>query len=260
MDEQSRDPLPIGRVAFAKAFCSDWVAANQKVVVAALGTLVVLVFCLFQLTGRFSAKHKSDYFELNKAFSAWLSDESHSPKILRSLERPLREHPEVEAKFGTHIAQRMLALGDVKRADRYGSAALHRARNMTSSYYERFSRNTLAISKGQFEVALAEALRFKQELELDDLFWEGKDKFIRSGTVLYAYNLMRIAALQRQIGSKEGELKAWQELIKNAGWKESPVYSKTYDPEAYSLLAQNFSQGDVSLLEYIEQRCKELHY
>jgi hypothetical protein len=33
---------------------------------------------------------------------------------------------------------------------------------------------------------------------------------------------------------------------------------KTYDPEAYSLLAKNFSQGDVSLLDYIEQRKKEL--
>ncbi len=259
MDKQSGDHLPIGRVAFAKAFCSDWVAANHKVAIASLGTLVVLAFCLFQLTGRLLGKHKSDYFELNKAFSAWVADESHSLKILRSLERPLREHPEVEAKFGTHIAQRMLALGDVKRADRYGSAALQRAHNMTSSYYERFSRNSLAISKGQFKLALEEALRFKDELELDDAFWEGKDKFIRSGTVLYAYNLMRIAALQREIGSKEGELKAWQELIKNSGWKESPVYNKTYDPEAYSLLAQNFSQGDVSLLEYIEQRCKELN-
>jgi tetratricopeptide (TPR) repeat protein len=258
MDNQPKDHLPIGRAALAKAFCADWVSEHSKTILLSFITLIVLSFGLFQVTGKFSAGNKSDYLEVGNAFSAWSADESRNPKIPKSLEQPLNRHPELEAKFGTSIAQRLLALGNVKKAGQYANAALKRARDLTSPYYERFSRNTLLISQGKFDSALDEAKRMKADLEQDDGFWEGRDKFIRSGTALYAYNLVRIAALERELGSKEGELKAWEELVRNAGWKEQPANMKTYDPEAYSLLAKNFSQGDVSLLDYIEQRKKEL--
>lgn len=258
VDIRPKDQLPIGRAAFAKTICADWISEHSKTILLALGSLIVLSFCLFQLIAKFSTGKKSDYLEVQSAFGAWVSDEKQDPKTLKSLEIPLARHPELEAKFGTHIAQRLLCLGDVKKAGKYATAALNRATSLTSPYYERFSRNTLKISQGQFLPALEEAKRLKADLENDDAFWEGRDKFIRSGTILYAYNLARIAALERQIGSTEGELKAWDELVRCAGWKDSPSQIKTYDPEAYALLAQNFTQGDVSLLDYIEQRRKEL--
>ncbi len=258
MDRRTQDSLPIGRAAFARALCSHWVAANPKLITAACTTFVVLIFCLFKLSGGFLASGRPNYFEVHKAFSAWMLEDGQGQTAFQALEGPLRDYPELETKFGARIAQRMLALGDAKRADSYARAAIHRAGDMTSPYYERFSRNTLAISRGQFQMALDEAILLKTELEQDDRFWQERDKLIRSGTVLYAYNLMRIASLQRQLGSREGELEAWQELIRNAGWREGPSSLKTYDPEAYSLLAQNFSQGDVSLLEFIDYRCKQL--
>lgn len=258
MDIQDKDPLPIGRAAFAKAFCADWISDNSKIILLSFVTLIVLSFTLSQLMGKISMGKKSDYLEVHRAFRAWSANEGHDLKMLRSLEGPLSRHPELESKFGAHIAQRLLCFGDVKKADRYAKAALDRAGDLMSPYYERFSRNTLLISRGQFAPALEEANHFKLELENDDAFWEGRDKFVRSGTVLYAYNLVRIAALERQLGSNEGELRAWEELVSNAGWNDRPLNTKTYDPQAYELLAQNFKQGDVSLLDYIEQRKKNL--
>jgi hypothetical protein len=253
MDRQPKDPLPIGRAAFAKAICADWISENSKTI------LIILSFTLSQIAGKISLGKKSDYAEVHRAFHAWSAGEAHDQKMLKSLEAPLGRHPELEAKFGAHIAQRLLCFGDVKKADRYALAALNRAGDLISPYYERFSRNTLLISQGKFAPALNEAKQLKTELEGDDVFWAGRDKFIHSGTVLYAYNLLRIAALERQLGSNEGELKAWEELVTNAGWNQHyPLHTKTYDPEAYALLAQNFKQGDLSLLDYIEQRKKEL--
>ncbi len=258
MDKQPKEQLPIGRAAFAKAFCADWISEHSKKILLSFLTLIVLSFCLFQLMGKLSTGKKSDYLEIQNAFSAWASDESQDPHIPKALQSPLSRHPELEGKFGTPIAQRLLTLGDAKMADKYAKAALHRTHDLTSPYYERFSRNTLLISRGEFAPALEAAKQLKSDLEQDDAFWEGRDKLIHSGTVLYAYNMVRIAALERQLGSKEGELKAWEELVRNAGWKDRPSNPKTYDPEAYALLAQNFTQGDVSLLDYIEQRKKEL--
>jgi hypothetical protein len=258
MENQPKEQLPIGRAALAKVICADWIIEHSKTILLSFITLILLAFLLFQLMGKVSSGKKSDYLEVQKAFTAWVSQETEDHNLLKDLEKPLSRHPELQAKFGNQIAQRLLSLGDVNKADAYAKAALVRSRDLTSPYYSRFSRNTLMISQGKYLEALEEAKRLKIDLEKDDAFWESRDKFIRSGTILYAYNLVRIASLERQLGSKEGELKAWEELVQNAGWKSLPANMKTYDPEAYALLAQNFTQGDISLLDYIEQRKKEL--
>jgi hypothetical protein len=258
MENQPKEQLPIGRVALAKVICADWVTEHSKKILLSCTTLIVLAFFLFQLLGKFSIGKKSDYLEVEKAFNAWVSQETEDHKLLKNLEKPLNRHPELQTKFGNQIAQRLLSLGDIKKADMYAKAALTRSQDFTSPYYSRFSRNTLTISQSKYSEALEEARSLKNDLESNDAFWENRDPFAPSGTILYAYNLVRIAALERQLGSKEGELKAWEELVRNAGWKDQPVNRKTYDPEAYALLAQNFTQGDVSLLDYIEQRRRDL--
>lgn len=258
MENPPKEQLPIGRAALAKVLCADWITEHSRTILLSFITLIMLAFFLFQLMSKFSAGKKSDYLEVQKAFTAWISQETEDQHLLKNLEKPLSRHPELQAKFGNQIAQRLLSLGDFNKADAYAKAALGRAQDLTSSYYSRFSRNTLMISQGKYLEALEEAKCLKIDLESDDAFWESRDKFIRSGTILYAYNLVRIASLERQLGSKEGELKAWEELVQNAGWKGLPANIKTYDPEAYTLLEQNFTQGDISLLDYIEQRKKEL--
>lgn len=258
MDNSSKDPLPMGRAALAKTFCAEWISEHGKVILLSFVTLIVLSFCLFQLAGKFLPSQKSDYLHIQKAFHAWVSKELPDAQLFSALEKPLKSHPELEAKFGAHIAQRLLSQGEVHKANTYASSLLKRAQELTSTYYPRFSRNTLLISQGKYIEALEEAKQLKVDLESDDVFWQGRDKLVRSGTILYAYNLMRIASLEGQVGSKEGELKAWDELVHNAGWQGSPANVKTYDPEAYALLAQNFTQGDISLLDYIEQRKKDL--
>ena len=258
MENQPKEQLPIGRAALAKALCAEWISEHSKTILLSFITLIMLAFFLFQLMGKFSAGKKSDYLEVQQAFNAWVSQEKEDRNLLKNLEKPLSRHPELQAKFGNQIAQRLLSLGEVNKADAYAKAALVRSQDLTSPYYSRFSRNTLMISQGKFLEALEEAKRLKVDLEKDDAFWDTRDKFIRSGTILYAYNLVRIASLERELGSKEGELKAWEELVQNAGWKSLPANMKTYDPEAWALLEQNFKQGSISLLDYIEQRKKEL--
>ncbi len=258
MENQPKEQLPIGRAALAKVICADWITEHSKKILLSCVSLIVLAFFLFQLLSKVSIGKKSDYLEVKRAFSEWISQEAQDHKLLKNLEKPLNRHPELQAKFGNQIAQRLLSLGDASKADIYAKAALVRSQDLTSPYYSRFARNTLIISQGKYLEALKEAKSLKQDLEKNDAFWENRNPFALSGTVLYAYNLVRIASLERQLGSKEGELKAWEELVRNAGWKDQPVNLKAYDPEAYALLAQNFTQGDISLLDYIEQRKKEL--
>ena len=59
---------------------------------------------------------------------------------------------------------------------------------------------------------------------------------------------------ERAVGSTQGELNAWNEFLQNSGWDKSPKNPQIYDPDAYSLLASNFQQGETSLLDFIKQR------
>lgn len=191
MDLPPKEPLHIGKVAFAKTLCADWLSEHSKILLAISATLIVLIFGLFQVS--------------NTLFLSGASD-------------PLRTH------------------------------------SLTSSYYTRFSNTTKCIAAGNYRSALKEAQQLKADLEQDLAFWNKRDKLVKSGTVLYAYNLIRIAALERQVGSVQGELAAWDEFLHNSGWNKQPKNPLTYDPDAYALLASNFQDGKASLLDFIQER------
>jgi hypothetical protein len=60
--------------------------------------------------------------------------------------------------------------------------------------------------------------------------------------------------LEKLAGTPKGELEAWAEMKKNAGWQDAQPTSRTYDPEAYLLIQQNFQNQEISLLDYIKYR------
>jgi hypothetical protein len=120
-----------------------------------------------------------------------------------------------------------------------------------SPYYKQFSNCSLLIGEKKFDEALARSQSLKQSLDQDELFWKPKSEVVRHGVVLYGYNLLRIASLQQMTGNVVGELAAWNEFKKAAGWLESEA---SLDPESFELISQNFQNNDVSLRDFIQYR------
>ena len=249
---KSEDPLPFGRAALAKIFFLDRSMNRSKIAIYACSGIFVAMLAMYQF-GRFEGKSPSAYREANAMYAKW-----RDPQAFNKLEKLVSSHPELQTKFGGLIAQRLLSTGETKRATAYMTKALERAQGLISPYYTRFSETTLLIANGKFMIALKEAKQLKSDLEKDAFLWEQMDSQKRSGGLLYAYNLIRIAALERELGSKEGEKAAWEEILCNAGWSKVEEPVKTYDPKAYATLARNFQSGSFSLLDYIKQRKKEL--
>jgi hypothetical protein len=133
-----------------------------------------------------------------------------------------------------------------------------RPKTLLPPYYAYFSQNTQLVSQGRWSEALSGARQLKKTMENDEGLWKERKSFLQTGRALFAYNLLRIASLERQVGFKEGELTAWDEVLSNAGWKTNEIQPKTYDPETFEQIAKNFQSGEVSLFEYIEQRQKQL--
>lgn len=248
----SEDPLPFGKTALAKVFFLDRSVNRSKIAMYACSGVFVAVLAVYQI-GRFDKKSSKAYLEANAMYAKW-----QDPSVFNKLEKLVSMHPELQTKFGGMIAQRLLSTGETKRATAYMTAALERAKGLISPCYTHFSETTLLIAEGKLTIALEESKQLKDILERNASLWEQRESEQRSGGLLYAYNLIRIAALERELGSKEGEKAAWEEVMYNAGWAKAEMPVKTYDPKSYALLARNFQSGSFSLLDYIEQRKKEL--
>ncbi len=255
MPNHSPDPLIPGRIALAKEIYIDWLSEHRKQVFIGAAVLIFLLCSVFSLSKRFGGSAASDFVEVNALFTAWVQQEHQDAELYKKLQKPIERHPELEAKFGSHIAHRLLSLGQSKEGLTFARAALKRIHGLVHPYYAQFSGVTLFIAQGKLKEALQATEQLKVQMEKDERLWDKKDELMASGTILYAYNLLRLASLEREAGSREGEMRAWKELMENAGWAgKQPSNPKTFDPKSYQALAQTIQQGDVTLLEFIKHR------
>jgi hypothetical protein len=255
MRVKGHESLAEGRAALAKMMTAHWFVEHGKQFVYAAVAIAVLMVFLFSWNKRFTG-NRSDYLKMQAAFSTWAAQEKHDLVLFKEVSEPLNRHPELAAKFGTLIAQRLLVLGEAKLAQEYGQAALKRTKALLCPYHAQFSQNTLLISQGRLKEALEAAYGLKTQMTSDEALWKVKNHPLTAGRALFAYNLLRIASLEREAGSLEGEKAAWDEVLRNSGWDAKAGGSPTYDPEAFKMLSENFQSGEVSLLDYINQRKK----
>ena len=241
------EEIPFGKFGFIKKESIDWVKTHLTAV-AGIGVFVAVG--LVGISKWIKGDAQVDYLAAEMAYHHWEGDRN---EHFTQLQKLIRKHPELHAKYDGAIAQKLLSHSEKGLATSYGKATLKRIGDF-SPYYKDFSKCSLMIVDQKLEEALQNAKALKASMDGDDRFWEKKSDFVRHGCILYAYNLLRIAMLEKVAGTPEGELAAWAELKNNAGWHGAQPASKTYDPEAYHLIQENFQNQEISLLDYIQYR------
>lgn len=247
----AREEVPIGKFGYVKAQVVDWFTAHVNVIVIGCISVVALLMGANRFLGWAKTNPQLDYATAKAVCSNWEGTKD----ALAKLEKLMRKHPELHQKYDSVIAQKLLASSQSGLGSSYASATLKRIQTF-SPYYTKFAKGSLMIGEGKLKEALEEAKNLKMQLEVDQSFWNDRSQIIRHGSLLYAYNLIRIATLEKELGCLKEELAAWEELKQNAGWAGGQIASKTYDPEAYHLIEQNFKKQDLSLLDYINHREK----
>jgi hypothetical protein len=241
------EKVPFGKFGFIHKSASDWMRDNLNSILAGgMGVLVVLGWIVYQWNTRSTGDHRM----AEKTFNEWTGDRNE--KLIK-LQKILKQHPELHAKYDGRIAQKLLLSSQQGLAATFSRAAQKRIGEL-SPYYTQFSNGSLLISEKKFEEALSQAKTLKQSLDHDELFWKTKSELVKHGTILYGYNLLRIAFLEQMVGNIAGELTAWKEFEKEAGWLASEAPSPYLDPESFQLIGQNFQKNDVSLKDFIQYR------
>ena len=245
------EKVPFGKFGFINKGTSDWIRENRNSIIAVgVGLLAVTGWTLYQ----WNSGSPGDYLTAEKTFNEWSGDRNE--KLIK-LQKILKQHPELHAKYDGRIAQKLLLNSQEGLASSFSKATQKRIGSL-SPYYTQFSNCSLLIGEKKLDVALSQSLALKLSLDQDRNFWITKSEIVKHGSMLYGYNLLRIAFLQQMIGNSSEELAAWREFQREAGWLESEPPTKKLDPESFQLISENFQKNDVSLKDFIQYRESQL--
>lgn len=220
------EKVPFGKFGFIHKSTSDWIRDHTTIVVS-VGTLIVcaLSWSFYQ----WKSGTAGDYIAAENIFNAWTGGRTEQ---LIQLQKILKHHPELHAKYDGKIAQKLLLSSEQGLSVSFVKAAQKRIGEL-SPYYTQFTNCSLLIGERKFDEALTRASELNKALKQDEQY---------HGSILYGYNLLRIAFLMQKVGDRPGELAAWSD------------FKKETDSEAFRLICENFRKNDVSLTDFIQYR------
>lgn len=231
----------------------QWFAENGKNLLYILAGMVLLFILGYKLAGMSGTKSEADYVHVQNEFVRFQEspDSEVQEESYKKLVALIDRHPELHAKYDGLIAQTLLNRSQIAEAQKFATSGLDRTRSENDPYYTEFAQTTMLIAQEKY----TDALQHSQALQQKMLPLVTKEN--NYGGVLFANNLVRIAMLQQQLGDKKGELQTWQEWKKLAGLSKESAATQI-DPMSFQAINSLYSEGKISLMEYIEFREKAL--
>jgi len=233
-------------------------AENWKNLLLVAAGVVILIVALFKMGAQEKTHAEQDYLAAERDYRLFINPESRERgEALQSLEAIIGKRPELASKYEGAVAQALLNRGEVKEARPMIENSLARTARDGLPFYTIFSKNALLIEEKRYEEALNASKNLKNQMvENNRLALEKGERLF--GETLFAYNLLRIAALEQKAGTAPAERTAWQEFLQYAGLAKGEPPVKGFDPEPFKEAARSITSGGATLLDYIEFRKKTL--
>jgi hypothetical protein len=210
---------------------------SKKWIVSAFCCLAIFVFLIGYLT---SDASRSQSQIAQAAFEEW----KHSPSdhaLEKKMRKTLSKVPTLKRALQAEIVQTLLLNGSPEAAESMSAHCL-RQLEKEAPYHAQFAHTSFFIEKKQYQTALEQAVALKEKMDLS----KGKER----SAILYGYNLLRIACLQKQLNNSSGELAAWEEV--------KSLLEETTPSEAIQFLEANFQKRSgkksFSLSDFVSHR------
>jgi len=229
----------------------QWVANNGSNILFALVLIVIAGILFYRYNSQSTIGTTNEYIKADKLISTLERSPVPDPDSLDRLMEIMDKHPELHQKYDGNLTQILIKEGETEKAQEIASQMISRTTQSNLPLYADFAKTTLLINQEKYEDALKQAqsldMKMKKEVEL------GADR--KFGDTLYAYNLLRIGMIQQELGLKDQELKTWQRWNQYLDSKED---IEGIDPKGFDIVLRQFTSGNLSLKNYIEERNKEL--
>ena len=222
----------------------------KSIILCALAIILLLGFLIAKL-GIAKRRLEEEYLVAKGAFKKWEQSLDEKWDHLRQLQESLKKHPELQAQYDPCIAQFFLAM----TAPEQGTPLIERTLKRTQQpYYSVYGRTSLKISQKKYQEALEDSLALKEKIEENRPFGATSNQH----SLLFAFNLLRIALLHQQLGHTKQELETWQQIEHYGGWKQGESLNKSIENKGFKELLNHFTVGQTTLVDYIIKREKEL--
>lgn len=217
--------------------------------------VLALIIIAYKVTSGTSMKSETAYIQAEKDLTQLQqgvqiplgsqAGQSSAEMLLNTIQA----YPDLQAKYDGILAQWLLIQGDVKQASPLAERTLARTSSDDLALFADFTRTTLLASQGDYEHALEQAKLLN--IRLKEAVLQKGEKMQVFENKLFAYNLLRIAMLEKELKNTKGELEAWN------AWKQ---YSEKESSLAASFreIAKELEVGNLTLADYIEEREKVL--
>lgn len=206
----------------------EWLQDKQRHFFYGVTFVVASFFVAFQLFGKFHKPQKKAALVQNEVFENWLVQ----GEAFDKLEEAIANHPELETKFGAKVADRFIVQNEGDKAEPFAENVFQRILKQTPEH-ALFAKGSLMIAKGELSQALAESNALQERLDED--------------TLLYGFNLVRIASLYRALEMAQEEHEALQKL---------DTYLQTHE-KTKEVLTECFQEGELTLTDYIKERASK---
>lgn len=203
----------------------DWLQVSRRHFFYGVLVIVAAFFVAFQIYERFTKPQINQVLTASAAYDKW----AHQGEAFENLEAMLDARPELETKFGALIAKRFIVQNEGDRAEPYAQNVFDRVLKHTPDHAA-FANGSLLIAKGSLEEALVESVALKERLS--------------ESSLLYGFNLVRIASLYRETEALEEERIALKELER---------YLADHEDEG-QVIRECFRIENTTLDDYIEHR------
>jgi len=208
----------------------EWLQAKQRHFFYGVTFVIAAVFIGVQSYGKLHKSNTQKYFSTHQAFQEWME----GGEAFDRLEAALKQQPELASKYAAQVVEKLMADNQPEKTEGLAANIFERALKQAPEYAS-FSETSLAIAKGKLEDALIQATSLKKNLN--------------ETSVLYGFNLIRVASLHRALKQGTSELTALQDL---------QIYLETHEQEK-ALMSKCFHEGEMSLEDYLIQRISLLN-
>lgn len=242
---------PVPKTAFEKPPISDlleenqiiqWISENGRVLLIGFLFAIALFFTAYRFSSFGIVKSELNYINAENEYQRFMAEKNRvqSEETLKRLMGFMTTDPQLYAKYDGQIAEKLLVEGEVAKGLPFAKRALERTESESGSNFTNYSKNSLLIAEQKYEEALKKSLNLN-----DTMIKEGAEN-----SLLFAFNLLRIGALQQELGLKKEEASTWEEWNKRAALNRQ---------EELNILISRFNADKLSLTDYIESRKKFLN-
>lgn len=233
-----------------------WYENYKKFLFLLIPLFLIGLFGIFKFS-LYKNKAEGEFLSAKNAYLQWETSKEWEGKSFETLKKFLKKYPELAAPYESLILQKVFAIGKPAKEDPFVEALFQKKLQKSTNYYAQFANTSILIEKQEFETALKEAASLKTAMLTDEEFWRSQ-KNPHFGSLLFAFNLVRIGMLSKQLGKGEEELLAWKELQHYANWEKLENGEHFLDEKAFDSLLHNFTDRGVSIKDYIKHREEKL--